>query len=513
MIISRASQTARLIGVMRSMKGAKRRRGSMPRQIPPKLLEIEYGRKLSAFVVPRVRAAFADFERQIPSILASAALRADAFTLDAGEGKEIRKLIADARARMHKTIMTSEIEDLASMYASNTASYQKQQLARQTRAALGVDPFIADHRLQPLTEAFVDANVGLIKKLTDDVAGRIETQAISAVQNGTLWTDFRDQLETSFGFTESRSELIARDQTGKLYGQLNASRQRELGVTSFIWRTSEDDRVREEHEALDGETFSYDDPPDEGLPGEPIQCRCTAEPDFSDILGEASDDKEDTAQETPDDKTATVPEAPDQAPEVVVPVVTNHEATARRLVEAGGSADAVDSDLIARQMMRMPPAVLHDLEAAGTRVIAARDSITDVSRELKGITPRGWPPGKTWDDVPGGFDITRNQVIVATREWAGKREIAINHGSWNVVAHESGHALDRARGWESRNNPAFQKAYQADVSRGKLSSYLTQPGTAGAEESYAESFAAYVEGAKPTGEFHHLLNFWKDRHG
>ncbi len=286
MIVARTSLAARQMRLMKT-----KRTGRMPRQIAPKLIEIEYARKLSAFVVPRVRAAFAQFVAELPAILATAhqQMRLDsAYVTDVGEGKKIRQLIGEARERMQRTVMTSSLEDLASMYASNTAIFQKQQLARQTKAALGIDPFISDKRLAPLVDAFVDANVGYVKGLTDDVASRLEKHALTAVQDGTLYTDLASKLETTFGFSQSRAELIARDQTGKLYGQVNAARQRELGVTHFIWRTSQDERVREDHQALNGQRFAYDDPPEEGLPGEPIQCRCTAEPDFSSILEEAS---------------------------------------------------------------------------------------------------------------------------------------------------------------------------------------------------------------------------------
>jgi SPP1 gp7 family putative phage head morphogenesis protein len=312
MSFARTQQTAALIIAARRLKIAKHRR-RVPRQIPPRRIEDKYAQRMREFVVPRVRAAFSTFTQEIPYILSSAhaGMRLDSLhprfvhvrkrledlRLDVGEGTRIRELINQAREHMQKTVMTADLENLASLFASNTATYQKQQFARQTKAALGIDPFIQDKRLMPLTQAFVDANVGFIKGLTDDTASRIEKSALTAIQDGTLWTDFQDDLEKSFGFSESRSELIARDQTGKLYGQLNASRQRELGVDKFIWRTSEDERVRDEHEALDGETFSYDEPPDEGLPGEPIMCRCTAEPDFSSIL-DATDDAPD---ETPAD--------------------------------------------------------------------------------------------------------------------------------------------------------------------------------------------------------------------
>lgn len=96
------------------------------------------------------------------------------------------------------------------------------------------------------------------------------------------------------GITEKkRVDLIARDQTSKLYGALSVNRMKESGVEYFRWShtmgpKSERGRVnwRESHEALDGEVFSVDDPDlwrvgkyfsrkgDIGIPGYAINCRC-----------------------------------------------------------------------------------------------------------------------------------------------------------------------------------------------------------------------------------------------
>ena len=46
----------------------------------------------------------------------------------------------------------------------------------------------------------------------------------------------------------------------------------------YIWRTQGDDRVRSEHAARKGEVFDFDDPPEDGNPGEAENCRCWAEP-------------------------------------------------------------------------------------------------------------------------------------------------------------------------------------------------------------------------------------------
>lgn len=112
---------------------------------------------------------------------------------------------------------------------------------------------------------------------------------LQAVQDGKLHTDLADDLHARFDIGERKATLIARDQVGKLYGQVNAIRQKEVGVEKFVWRTAEDERVRAEHEQRDGETYSYDDPPDGELPGEPILCRCYAEPDFTSVLDQATE--------------------------------------------------------------------------------------------------------------------------------------------------------------------------------------------------------------------------------
>jgi SPP1 gp7 family putative phage head morphogenesis protein len=65
---------------------------------------------------------------------------------------------------------------------------------------------------------------------------------------------------------------------------VNRARQTELGVKQYTWRTSLDERVRPEHQEREGEVFSWAKPPKDGHPGQPINCRCTADPDLSAIL-------------------------------------------------------------------------------------------------------------------------------------------------------------------------------------------------------------------------------------
>jgi SPP1 gp7 family putative phage head morphogenesis protein len=102
---------------------------------------------------------------------------------------------------------------------------------------------------------------------------------------GSRWETIAARLAERELVTESRAALIARDQVGKLFGEVNKARQQNIGVSGYVWRTANDNRVREEHEALDGDRFEWSSPPSEGYPGEAVNCRCYADPDFSDLLG------------------------------------------------------------------------------------------------------------------------------------------------------------------------------------------------------------------------------------
>lgn len=281
---------ARIVAFHRSLGLAKRRRGRLPRQVYPKMIELEYGKAIIA-VFDRARAAFAPLRHELPTLLSRArAARQDDYPGGDGDARRARRLVEEATARMRQAIQPHEIEAVAQRFGDRTQRWQRDQLAKQVRAALGVDVPASDARIPALIEHFVQENVALIRAVPEAMALELDKQVTRAFTSGTRVETLSDEIEARFDIGERHARLIARDQVGKLAGQVNASRQKSLGITSFTWRTVGDERVREEHEALEGQQFSYDDPPDEGLPGEAILCRCSAEPVFDDILENADND-------------------------------------------------------------------------------------------------------------------------------------------------------------------------------------------------------------------------------
>lgn len=131
---------------------------------------------------------------------------------------------------------------------------------------------------EALSRRFIENNIGLIRNVGEEKIVELQSLVSNSVAAGIRHEDLADQVAHILDVGQSRAELIARDQVLKAAGDYNKIAQTSAGVESYVWVTSRDERVREEHAALDGEEFRWDSPPAVGHPGEDIQCRCTASP-------------------------------------------------------------------------------------------------------------------------------------------------------------------------------------------------------------------------------------------
>jgi hypothetical protein len=178
-----------------------------------------------------------------------------------------------------------------------------------------------------------------------------------------------------------------------------------------------------------------------------------------------------------------------------------------------GSGDASDVALVVPEVAKLPPHVLQAMLKDGVKVVVARGSVTDHLAQLKGVRPRGWPPGSTWDSVPGLYDKAQREVVIATIGHgtpAGAHVPATGegHGCVNLVIHEAVHGYDSTATPPRSSSAAFSAARNADIA--SLGPYETQAGSAGPEETFAESAARYF-GGDPTDAARHpnLHDYWK----
>jgi SPP1 gp7 family putative phage head morphogenesis protein len=156
---------------------------------------------------------------------------------------------------------------------------------RKAMRSMGLD---VRGQIGPHIQQFQEWNQSLIKSAAREYADQIAAVLDDPETWGLRIEEIEALLVKRGGVSESRAQLIARDQTQKLNANVNQFRQRNAGVTSYEWSTSLDERVRDEHAANEGQEFAWGNPPpDTGDPGDDVNCRCVAVP----VIPELADDE------------------------------------------------------------------------------------------------------------------------------------------------------------------------------------------------------------------------------
>ncbi|MNE48928.1 Phage Mu protein F like protein [compost metagenome] len=160
------------------------------------------------------------------------------------------------------------------------------QIASHTKSILGVDltPFYRAADIQDEVDNQVEANVALIKSIPSQYTDKLEALVMNALQTGQTNEELAQDIKKLGHSTDNRARLIAADQMGKINGAINKKRQESMGVETYDYQTSLDDKVRPLCRRHHGKTFRWDTPPEGGHPGQKIKCRCTALPNYEDIL-------------------------------------------------------------------------------------------------------------------------------------------------------------------------------------------------------------------------------------
>lgn len=344
---TRAERTKNAVRLLRALTPKARRR-KMPRKRPPTLIERDYADTLKALTLEAITPGMLQIMRALPAIIerAKSASRVDELGATREDASEARAVVDIAYRTIMSKLSVREIAVAANRFAHQVSTHNEKQLGRQLEAVFGVPVAIPNERTPAKIEAFIEQNVSLVLDNVERFVGVVEKditrklassrldakgerasvsvkpniaaqqaqrapQQVTPAQSnvrlivnrpedfnarelataiernvffGGSTAELAEELEERFNFTADHAAFIARDQVGTLNGQLDAQRQQGLGVTRFTWVSVGDDDVREEHDDRDGEIYDYDDPPDGELPGEPINCRCSAEPVLEDLI-------------------------------------------------------------------------------------------------------------------------------------------------------------------------------------------------------------------------------------
>jgi SPP1 gp7 family putative phage head morphogenesis protein len=179
-------------------------------------------------------------------------------------------------------------DEIATKAATVEGAHNRKAFIASIEAAIGVNiqDILSESSVRIPVEKSIVSNLDLIETIPKQYVERLKKEMLLSVSQGGSAFDLQSAILKNTDVTRSRARLIARDQMAKLNGALNRSQQEDIGVTGYRWRTSSDERVRKSHARNDGRQFDWDNPPpNTGHPGHDVQCRCTADPDLSPLLG------------------------------------------------------------------------------------------------------------------------------------------------------------------------------------------------------------------------------------
>ncbi len=178
------------------------------------------------------------------------------------------------------------------VYNLNTDNRQKWR-RHSKKIAVGLQKVLKDDiYIKNLMKQYMNQNVELITSLPTNAARRIQRLVLETYVTGKRRAEYLVPEIMKLGdITKNRAKLIARTETSKISTGLTQARALSIGSVWYIWRTSEDARVRSSHHVMQDVLVRWTEPPSpEELIGKEsyghyhagniFNCRCYSEPVF-----------------------------------------------------------------------------------------------------------------------------------------------------------------------------------------------------------------------------------------
>lgn len=143
----------------------------------------------------------------------------------------------------------------------------------------------------------IERNARIIRSQPFNLAEQLTRYIQAETLKGKRHDQIAQELLSKFPYmSASKAALIARTEASKSHTALIQARADRLGIAWYVWRTSQDARVRNSHAHMEGVLCRFDTPPSPELlaneknvgaynAGEIYNCRCYPEPliDIDDI--------------------------------------------------------------------------------------------------------------------------------------------------------------------------------------------------------------------------------------
>lgn len=250
------------------------------------------------------KAAETELRRALANLNNQLKLSTEAVTAQIAQGANPQQIAAfiERRLAAANRQYDAAAEQLSEVFVDKLSGDNKERIEKMLQNTLGLDivRVIDSGAVATELQLAIADNTRLIKSIPEIHFQKI-SQAVVDNFRGIPFEEgsLTNRLKKIGKVSDNRAKFIARDQTQKLVTGLNSIRQKEAGIEAYIWRNQGDNRVvgkpggkyptgtpqHQDHWHREGKVFKWDKPPADGHPGQPIGCRCFAEPiiNFEDI--------------------------------------------------------------------------------------------------------------------------------------------------------------------------------------------------------------------------------------
>jgi len=203
------------------------------------------------------------------------------------------RILLDALGRTFEGLFNLKASSLAKTMvqgATRTSTTNVQESLKLLSGGLTLKTSVVSAGQEEVATALVAENVSLIKSIPEQYLKDVTGSVMRSITTGEGLADLVPDLQKYDGMSYRRAKLIALDQTRKAYNAINRQKLLNNGIKEFIWDHSGGGmHPRESHIEISGKTFSFENVKEEqaalgvpendrGLPGEPVNCRCTLRP-------------------------------------------------------------------------------------------------------------------------------------------------------------------------------------------------------------------------------------------
>ena len=144
-----------------------------------------------------------------------------------------------------------------------------------------ISPKLDDFTKNEITQNYINNLDFWIKNFTETEISKMRKDLSTMILDGKSTKFVSEYIQKRYDISKRKALFLARTESAIATTSYLIAKYQAEGINSYKWSTSHDERVRELHRELDGQIFTFDNPPiidkrtqQRGNPGETFNCRC-----------------------------------------------------------------------------------------------------------------------------------------------------------------------------------------------------------------------------------------------